>query len=66
MFQAIFQFKKSKSFRLFVVVFLCILARWKSCITATHRESSMLPIGRLGVIHDSQPHGYVLLYSHLD
>jgi hypothetical protein len=26
----------------------------------SHRESSLLPIGRLGVIYDSQPHGYAL------
>jgi hypothetical protein len=25
-----------------------------------HRESALLPIGRLGVIYDSQPHGYAL------
>jgi hypothetical protein len=26
----------------------------------SHRESSLLPIDHLGVIYDSQPHGYAL------
>ncbi len=28
----------------------------------SHREASLLPIGRLGVIYDSQPHGYSLFF----
>jgi hypothetical protein len=32
----------------------------------SRRESFLLPIGRLGVIYDSQPHGYALFYSHPD
>jgi hypothetical protein len=27
-----------------------------------YRESSQLPIGRLGVVYDSQPHGYALFF----
>jgi hypothetical protein len=30
----------------------------------SHRESSLLPIDRLGVKYDSHPHGYALFYSH--
>ncbi len=26
----------------------------------SHKESSLLPFGRLGVMYDSQPHGYIL------
>ncbi len=49
---------------------LCILADWESYLTprrqigvlqeegGSQRESSLLPIGHLGVIYDSQPHGY--------
>jgi hypothetical protein len=64
---------KSKSIHLFVLVFLCILASWESYLThrqpiglwqvgggGSHRESSLLPIGCLGVIYDSQLHGYAL------
>jgi hypothetical protein len=77
LFQAIF-YAKSKSFHLFVVVFLCILASWESYMTprqaigvrqgegSCHRESSLLPIGRLGVIYDSQPQGYALFIGHPD
>ncbi len=32
----------------------------------SHRESSLLTIGHLGIIYDSQLHGYALFYSHLD
>ncbi len=32
----------------------------------SHKESSLLSIGRLGVIHDSQLHSYPLFYSHPD
>jgi hypothetical protein len=28
----------------------------------SHRESSLLPISHLGVIYDSQPHGFALFY----
>jgi hypothetical protein len=28
----------------------------------SHRESCKLPIGRLGAIYDSQPHGYALFF----
>jgi hypothetical protein len=56
LFYAIFQ-PKSKSFHLLVVVFLCILADWESYMISrrpigaqpgrgSHRESSLLPIGR--------------------
>jgi hypothetical protein len=63
---------KSKSCLLFVVVFVCFLAGWESYMTprrpigvkrgrgGSHRESSLLPIGRLRVLQDSQPHGYAL------
>jgi hypothetical protein len=27
-----------------------------------HRESALLPIGCLGVVYDSQPHGYALYF----
>jgi hypothetical protein len=29
----------------------------------SHRESSLLPTGRLGVIYDSQPYGYALFIA---
>jgi hypothetical protein len=32
----------------------------------SQRESSLLPIGRLGEIYDSHPHSKALLYSHPD
>ncbi len=32
----------------------------------SHRESSLLPIGHLGVIYDSQLNGHVLFYTHPD
>jgi hypothetical protein len=32
----------------------------------SHREFSLLYIGRLGVIYDSQPHGSAFLFSHPD
>ncbi len=56
--------------------FLCILAGWESYMThrwptgmrhggrGSHRETSLLPIGRLGVIYDSESHGYALFCSH--
>jgi hypothetical protein len=31
----------------------------------SYRESSLLPVGRLGVMYDSQRHGYVLFYIFL-
>jgi hypothetical protein len=30
---------------------------------SSHRESFPLPIGHLGVIYDSQPHGYTLFIA---
>jgi hypothetical protein len=70
---AIFQ-SKSESFHLYVVVFLwCIPANWESKYDShatnrsavagggSHRESSLLPIGSLSVIYDSQTHGYPFL-----
>ncbi len=39
----------------------CTGGRVDSC-----KESSLLPIGRPGVIYDSLPHGYILFYGHLD
>jgi hypothetical protein len=75
LFQAIFQ-SKSKSSHLLVVVFLCILDGLELYLTPrqptgggggdSHREFFLLPIGRLGVVYDSQPHGYILFYSHPD
>jgi hypothetical protein len=72
LFEAIFQ-PKSKIFPLFVVVFFCVCFSWLKVIYdsqatngsveregGSHRESSLLPIGHLGVIYDSQPHGYAL------
>ncbi len=38
--------------------------RWKN--EGSCRESPLLPPGRLGVIYDSQPHGYALFLSHPD
>jgi hypothetical protein len=32
----------------------------------SHRASTLLPIGQLGVIYTSQPHSYALFYSHSD
>jgi hypothetical protein len=29
----------------------------------SHRESSLVPIARLGVTYDSQPHGYALFFK---
>jgi hypothetical protein len=63
---------KNKSFHLFVVLVWSILEGWDLYLTprqpigggrqgGSHRKSSLLPNGRLGVIYDSQPHGYVLL-----
>jgi hypothetical protein len=68
---------KSKSFYQFVVEFLCIPAGWKSYETprrpigvprarGSHKESSLLPLGHLGVIYDPKPHGYAFFYSHLE
>ncbi len=69
---------KCKSFHLFVVVFLCILAGWKSYKHSwrtigvqqgrgsSHRESYLLSTGCLGVVFDSQSHSYAQLYSHPD
>jgi hypothetical protein len=63
---------KNKSFQLFVVVFLCIPAGWESYRTSrltkrsaagggvSDKESSLLSIGHLGVIYNSQLHGYAL------
>jgi hypothetical protein len=72
----IFQ-SKSKTFYLFVVVFLCISAGWELYVYdsqvanrsvavegGSHRESSLLPISSLGVIYESQLHAYVFFYSH--
>jgi hypothetical protein len=70
----IFQ-SKNKSFDLFVVVFLFILVGWESYMTprqpigvqqgegGSHMESSLLPIGHLGVILNSQPHCYALFIA---
>ncbi len=67
-----------KSFHLFVGVFLSIPAAWESYMAPRrsirvsrgegffHREFSLLPIGCLGVIYDSQPQGYTLFYNHLE
>jgi hypothetical protein len=63
-------FNQFKSFHLFVVVFLCIFASCESYIDSqatnrsaaeeggSYREPSLLLISRLGVIYDSQLHGY--------
>ncbi len=57
------------SFHLFVVVFFCIPASWESYMAPRQpigvrggwgelsQGSSLLPIGRQGVIYDSLPHG---------
>ncbi len=67
--------KKSKNIHLLVVVFLCNTVGWESYMTpripvevyrgdgGSRRESSLLRFGRLGVIYNSQPHGYVLFVA---
>ncbi len=76
LFYVIFQ-SKIKSFHVFVVVFLCIPAGWETYMTprrqvevrqgegGSHRESSLLSIDCLGIIYDSQLHGFAV-YSHPD
>jgi hypothetical protein len=74
LFMQFFNQEVYKSVHLFVVVFLCISAGRESYMTARRpiglRQgrgappgASLLPIGHLGFIYDSQLHGYALFIA---